>query len=420
MSLPARGLRTHRELGADKPHGSRMRYMSGCRCAECRRANATYERERIAARARGEHNGLVPVGRTAAHLAELSARRIGYKTVARRAKVAASILALIKAGKRTHVRASTERRVLAVKPSSEALPLSARVSAWPTRMRIRELLALGMTKIAIARALGCKSSLQIAGRENVTVKTERAVLELHRKHIATMPRRPFTADEIALLKEQYPHKPTAEISAKLGRSYTAVSQKAMALGLHKTEEFLNSSACARFNGKSGIAHRFQKGHVPLNKGLRRPGWAAGRMKETQFKKGQKPHTWLPIGSERVSKDGILQVKVSDTGYPPRDWKSKHAIVYEQHYGPIPPGHLVVFRDRDRRNFHPTNLECIKRSENMRRNSIYRYPPELVQVIKLRGSVNRVINRRKRDNASKQNHRSQRRAVCNAQRPAQQG
>ncbi len=39
-------------------HGTRARYVSGCRCDDCRRANRLYERARYAARAGGDWNGL--------------------------------------------------------------------------------------------------------------------------------------------------------------------------------------------------------------------------------------------------------------------------------------------------------------------------------------------------------------------------
>ena len=89
--------------------------------------------------------------------------------------------------------------------------------------------------------------------------------------------------------------------------------------------------------------------------------------------------------------------MSDTGYSPRDYVAVHKLVWEAAHGPVPQGHIVVFRDSNRRNFDLANLECISQAENMRRSSLHRYPPEIVQAMQLRGALNRNINdRRKRD------------------------
>lgn len=145
-----------------------------------------------------------------------------------------------------------------------------------------------------------------------------------------------------------------------------------------------------------MKYRFKKGQVPMNKGLRRPGWFRGRMRETQFKKGNLSHTHVPIGTEVERKDGYIWVKVSDDRALPsrRNWKSKHRAIFEAAHGLIPPKHIVVFKDKDKRNFALANLECISLRENARRNTIHRYPKEIVEVVQLRGAINRQINRRR--------------------------
>jgi hypothetical protein len=97
-----------------------------------------------------------------------------------------------------------------------------------------------------------------------------------------------------------------------------------------------------------------------------------------------------VGSERVKK-GIIERKLTDTGYPPRDWVPVHRMIWEQHHGPVPAGHIVIFRNRDRRDFRIENLDCISKAENMRRNTIHNMPPALRQVCQLRGVLNRRIH-----------------------------
>ena len=117
------------------------------------------------------------------------------------------------------------------------------------------------------------------------------------------------------------------------------------------------------------------------------------MEPTQFKKGQKPHTWKPIGTERLSKEGYLQRKVADTGYPPRDWVGVHILLWREHHGEIPAGHIIKFKDGNKQNIAIENLECISQADNMRRNSFHNYPKEVAQLIQLRSAVQRQINKR---------------------------
>lgn len=114
---------------------------------------------------------------------------------------------------------------------------------------------------------------------------------------------------------------------------------------------------------SGYDSRFPKGHVPANKGKHME--TRGRMRDTQFRKGNRPHNAHPIGTEIVRSDGYIQVKVAD----PDVWKLKHRIVWEQHNGPIPEGGLVVFRDGDPQNTDISNLALIDRSVNVKLNQM---------------------------------------------------
>lgn len=207
---------------------------------------------------------------------------------------------------------------------------------------------------------------------------------------------PWTRREAVFLKREYPNRQTKLIAADLDRSTGSVGQKALLMGLHKSAAFLSGNASGRLrNGTStGSAHRFQKGHATWNKGML--GLDIGG-KATRFKKGDKPHTWRPIGSERVTFDGILQRKLTDTGSTPRDWKAVHVMVWEEANGPVPPGHVVVFKNGDRTDRALENLECVSRPELMRRNSYHtRYPKEIGLAIQLRGALMRQINQRERN------------------------
>jgi hypothetical protein len=216
-------------------------------------------------------------------------------------------------------------------------------------------------------------------------------------------RRYWCAEDLQLLRWLYPHVPTRKIAPILERSIEAVNGTAHKLGLHKTAAYLATpDACRLRRGdKIGQFCRFQPGNVPANKGTRRPGYAPGRMAETQFHKGQPPRNWLPIGSVRFSKEGYRQIKMTDTGYPPRDWVCEHLLLWRDVHGPVPAGHALCFKDGNKKHISIDNLEVITRGELMLRNTIHHLPPELKQLIFLNG----VLKRKLREHDEKQDDAS---------------
>lgn len=114
---------------------------------------------------------------------------------------------------------------------------------------------------------------------------------------------------------------------------------------------------------NGLTGRFPKGHVPANKGTHPP--TVGRMGETQFKKGRIPPNIKPIGYERITKDGYIEVKVKMRPSSPvcRDsFVLKHILVWEKENGPIPEGYTIIFLDRNKQNCSIENLALVSRAE----------------------------------------------------------
>ena len=228
------------------------------------------------------------------------------------------------------------------------------------------------------------------GRSRTAVASKAKVLRIRRIRSNY---RPWTGAQIKLMRRFYPHRPTCEVAPLVGHSPASTYNRARKLSLAKTEAYLASPGCHRLRPghNRGIATRFPPGHVPANKGLRRPGWTAGRMAETQFQPGNRPHTWRPIGSTRLMQ-GYLQRKITDTGYSPRDWVGVHILLWVKAHGPVPPGHVVAFRDGNKRHIVLDNLELISRRELMSRNTIHHLPPELKQTIKQLGLLRRRIRK----------------------------
>lgn len=221
-------------------------------------------------------------------------------------------------------------------------------------------------------------------------------------------RKHWTDAELRVLRECYPDQRAADVASALGRTVGQVYQTAARYGLQKSEAFKASDMSARIKrGKQSPgmkAAQFKKGQTPANKGLRRPGWAPGRMAETQFKRGEltgaAQRNYVPIGTERISKDGYLERKVTDDPgiYPARRWTGVHRLVWEEANGSIPPGHAVVFREGrktvDAKLITSDALELVSRAELMRRNSyLTRYPKDIADLIRMRGHLNRKINNR---------------------------
>ena len=67
------------------------------------------------------------------------------------------------------------------------------------------------------------------------------------------------------------------------------------------------------------------------------------------------------------------------------------ILWEEVNGPVPHGHIVVFCDKNAANIEISNLELITRAENMRRNTIHRYPSELKETIRQLGKLKKAIS-----------------------------
>ncbi len=214
------------------------------------------------------------------------------------------------------------------------------------------------------------------------------------------PRVRWTAEQEAIVSARYPHEKTEKIAADLDIPLSKVYAKADRLGLKKTPEYLASPDAQRLRrgDNVGAAYRFPKGHVPFNKGMK--GVCYEGCKQTQFKKGQKSHTWTPIGTERLSKEGYLQRKMTDTGVTRRDYVAVHHLIWKEAGRDIPEGYALSFKDGNKTNITLENLELVSRADLMKRNTYHNYPKEIAQLIQLRGAVQRQINKR-----SKQHERN---------------
>lgn len=214
-------------------------------------------------------------------------------------------------------------------------------------------------------------------------------------------KRLWSVEEDAELRRCFPDEPTAVLAKRLRRTTSAVSARAGVLGIHKSAAYLASPhACRLRRGTPhvGAKYWYPKGHVPANKGLRRPGWHRGRMKQTQFVKGQRSGKaaahHMPVGSTRLI-EGYVFRKVSDIPNVPYtvNWKAESHLVWAAAHGPIPPGHALKFVNGDRTDVRLENLTLITRRSLMLQNTVHNLPAPLPQTIQLLGALRRQIRKR---------------------------
>lgn len=205
----------------------------------------------------------------------------------------------------------------------------------------------------------------------------------------------WTKREDDFLLASYANKSSAEIAKVVGHSENAVYNRAFLFGLKKSRDYHNATQkrLAAKLAESGKVHRFTKGHTPANKGQKMPEKVYEKASATMFKKGHVPANHKPVGYERLTRDGYIEVKVSE----PNKFVLKHRMFWEQVNGPIPKGYNVQFRNGNREDITADNLYLISRSEQMKHeNSLHaRYPEEIRKSIQLMGALQRQINKRKK-------------------------
>lgn len=174
---------------------------------------------------------------------------------------------------------------------------------------------------------------------------------------------PYSATEMAWLE--------ANRSMLLGdyhRAFQAVFDRPAATAVN-----LNSLR-KRKGWLTGRTGHFVKGGEPLNKGKACPEGTGGRhpnARLTQFRKGERPHTYRGPGHERIDqKDGYVILIVAETN----PWSGaktrpvhKHRWLWEKANGPIPEGCVLKCRDGDKTNTDPSNWFPVERGVLSRLN-----------------------------------------------------
>ena len=192
-------------------------------------------------------------------------------------------------------------------------------------------------------------------------------------------RKVWTAEEIKVIREMYPDYLTEKLLLFLpDRTVTKINSKAALLGVKKSALFFSKPESGRISSQNDIGKntRYEKNCPGWNKGKKQADYMAPeaieRTKANRFKKGQDPHNTMPIGHERISLEGYVEVKVrhlKDGKSNNKNFELKHRMIYEKNVGPIPKGMIVEFLDGDKFNYEVSNLVLSSRKENLIRNTM---------------------------------------------------
>lgn len=211
----------------------------------------------------------------------------------------------------------------------------------------------------------------------------------------------FLSDEERfLIQICYSELQTELIAKYLKRNIGSIYNHAYAMGLKKSEDFNNSIESGRLlkGQRRGIGTEFKKGQSAFNKGKKQQEWMSResikRSIATRFKKGNKPHNTKYDGCITVHYDKLRSgqtipykwIRLSE-----RNWKMLHVFNWEKKYGKVPKGKIVVFKNKNSENCDVENLELITREENMRRNTIHRFPEELKSTIRALSKLKKTIH-----------------------------
>ena len=165
----------------------------------------------------------------------------------------------------------------------------------------------------------------------------------------------FTPEQVRFIKENYLLMTQRDLAAAVSSCFD--------LNISEQQIKTFTSNHRILSGRTGC---FEKGHASWNKGTK---GLTGR-NPTRFKAGHKPVNWKPVGSERTTKDGYVEVKVEGvnphTGFQ-GVWRLKHVLVWEHHNGPVPKGLAVLIKDGNKQNCVIENLELVSRAELVRLN-----------------------------------------------------
>jgi hypothetical protein len=165
-----------------RPHGSRARYIRGCRCTPCKRANAAYEAKRVLG-----YTSLVDATPTREHIVVLREAGVGLSRITQLTGIARQTIQAILRGRpergnrpAQQVKRDTAERILALDPVNPDLAAGTPVDATGARRRIQALVCAGWSFPLLAERYGSTADHVrfLARADRLYLSTVRRITEL--------------------------------------------------------------------------------------------------------------------------------------------------------------------------------------------------------------------------------------------------
>lgn len=201
---------------------------------------------------------------------------------------------------------------------------------------------------------------------------------------------PYCEAENKYIKANIETKSIKQIAKEIGRSSTTLQKHVHILGLTEIIEIKKKKSY------------FKKGHISANKGMKQVDYMTPEMiertKATRFKKGQEPHNAFKDFEEVIRQDkrknGRKYILIKLPGN--KKLVYKHIHVWEtENKTKLKRGFNIVFKDGNTQNLEIENLECISDAELLNRNTLHRYPKEIIELIQMKAAITRQINKHKK-------------------------
>ena len=249
---------------------------------------------------------------------------------------------------------------------------------WQQKTQQQMADAIGVSKYAVGRWM-LANGMSVG--KDVAISRRAAGMKRHHAKTAHL------HDDT--IRAQYLLMNVKKLARHIGKSHGYVIRRIRDLGLKIPDELI-----AQRKQQS----RIQKGNVPLNKGKKwdefmTPEGKANSLKTT-FKKGNVPHN-------AKEADGTISIRKDSEGRQYKwirvslgKWVMLHVHMWEQVNGPVPEGHIVIFKDKNGLNCTMENLECISRAEHAIRcrQSYLSLPEDMKEIVMLTRKLKKQINK----------------------------
>ncbi len=177
-------------------------------------------------------------------------------------------------------------------------------------------------------------------------------------------RKHYSNDEDMFIFFHHLQIPLKRISKLLNRSGSSVSQRMKLLQMIVPDEIIEINKQDSY---------YKKEYKPWNKGvkgLHYPGCEKGWFKKGDAKNIHAQET-ISLRFDKKTRRPYMWLRLAKN-----NWRMVHVVLWEHHRGNTPKGFVIVFKNKDSLDVRIENLELISLKENMLRNSISNYHPEI--------------------------------------------